>query len=195
MLVLFLPLALAACGAEPSWAPDEEVTRAIYRDDGPPSLTLFTVVSNSTGSGGHSALMVNASQRAIFDPAGTFQHPALPERNDVIFGMSDKAVDFYKDYHGRETWHVVIQEVEVSPEVAEQALRRIREHGPVQKSYCAIAVADVLRGLPGFQTMPSGFSPLKLMKAWDDLPGVKRDVFYDDSPADNKTIRAPANLL
>lgn len=194
VLALLLPLALAACGAEPVWAPDDAVQRAIYRDDGPPTLTLFTVVSNQNGSGGHSALMVSGSQRAIFDPAGTFQHPALPERNDVIFGMSDKAVQFYKDYHARVTWRVVSQEIQVPPEVAEAALREIQAYGAVPKAYCAVATGSVLRSLPGFENAPSGFSPLALMRYFDEKPGVKRSVFTDDSPANNDFIRAPANL-
>lgn len=194
ILVLLLPLALAACGAEPKWAPDAEVQRSLYRHNGPATLTLFTVVSNQNGSGGHTALMVNGSHRAIYDPAGTFQHPALAERNDVVFGMSPKAVQFYKEYHARVTWRVVSQEVQVAPEVAELALRRIQAQGASPKAMCAVNTGQVLRGLPGFENMPSGFSPLALMRAWDKIPGVKRDVFRDDSPANNDFIRAPAVL-
>jgi len=193
-LVLLLPLVLAACGAEPKWAPDADVQRAIYRHDGPPTLTLFTVVSNQNGSGGHTALMVNGSHRAIYDPAGTFQHPALPERNDVIYGMSPKAVDFYNAYHARVTWRVVSQEVQVSREVAELALRRIQAQGASPKAMCAVNTGEVLRGLPGFEHMPTGFSPLALMRAWDKIPGVKKGVFRDESPANNDFIKAPAVL-
>jgi hypothetical protein len=193
LLAILLPLSLAAC-AEPVWAPEEEVRRAAYRHDGPPALTLFTVVSNRDGSGGHTALLVSGSQRVVFDPAGTFKHPALPERNDVVFGMTDKAVQFYKDYHARETFHVVSQEVRVSPEVAEAALRAVQEYGAVPKAFCSNATTEVLRGLPGFETVPRSFSPLATMRWFDALPGVKRSVFRDDSPATNKTIRAPAVL-
>lgn len=191
ILALILPLALAACGAEPVWAPEEEVQRAIYRHDAPPSLTLFTVVSNRSGSGAHTGLLVNGSQRVIFDPAGTWYHPQVPERNDVHFGMKDAAVDFYVDYHARETFHVVIQEVPVSPQVAEMALRAVQEYGAVPKAYCAVATSTILSGLPGFENAPSGFSPLRLMKYFDTIPGVKRRVVFDDSPDNNRTIEAP----
>ena len=77
LIALLLPLALAACGAEKTWAPDVDVQRAIYHNDAPPSITVITVVSNSNGSGGHSALLINGSQRLIFDPAGTW-HLAPP---------------------------------------------------------------------------------------------------------------------
>lgn len=191
---MVLTLGLFGCGAEKVWAPEEEVQRAIYKHDAPPSITLITVVSNSNGSGGHTALLVNGSHRAVFDPAGTFQHPALPERNDVVFGMTDKAVQFYKDYHARETWHVVTQEVPVSPEVAELALRKIQDNGAVPKAMCAQATTGILAGLPGFESVPRTMFPLAVMRAFDQLPGVKRDVFYDDSPANNDFIEAPAVL-
>ena len=70
LIALILPLFLAACGAESVYAPEEDVQRAIYRHDAPPSITVLTVVSNRDGSGGHSALLINGSQRLIFDPAG-----------------------------------------------------------------------------------------------------------------------------
>ncbi|NIL96596.1 MAG: hypothetical protein GTO62_05515, partial [Planctomycetales bacterium] len=62
-----LPLVLAACGgpAEPVWAPDEVVKKAVYKHDGPPKVTLFTVVNVRSGSGGHAGLMINADQRIL----------------------------------------------------------------------------------------------------------------------------------
>ena len=191
LVALLVPLLLAACGAEPVWAPDDVVQRAIYRHDGPPSITVFTVVSNRDGRGGHSSLLINGSQRLIFDPAGTWRHPQIPERNDVHFGMKDAAVEFYIDYHARETWHVVRQDIPVTPEVAEMALRAAQEYGVVPKAYCTRANTDILAGLPGFEGVPRSFYPVKLMEYVDTLPGVKRSVTYDDSPANNATIVAP----
>ncbi|KMW58553.1 putative lipoprotein [Candidatus Rhodobacter oscarellae] len=194
ILVLCFPFLLAACGAEPVWAPEEEVQRAIYRHDAPPSITVITVVSNRDGSGGHSALLINGSQRLIFDPAGTWHHPHIPERNDVHFGMKNAAVDFYLDYHARETWHVVSQEIPVSAEVAERALALVKGYGAVSKAYCTRANTDILAQLEGFEGVPRTFYPVKLMNFIDTIPGVKRSTFYDDSPANNGTIKAPALL-
>ena len=117
-LVLF---ALAGCAADPVWAPDEDIAQVRYRDPGPTRLTLFTMVSNDTGSGGHTSLMVNASQRVIFDPSGSFVHPLVPERNDVLYGINPQIADIYTRYHARLTWHVVVQELDVAPEVVERA--------------------------------------------------------------------------
>ena len=91
-LCLAMLLSLAACGADPRWASDAEVSRAAYVSQAPASITLYTVLSNRNDSGAHSGLLINGSQRVMFDPAGTWQHPQLPERNDVHFGMTDKMV-------------------------------------------------------------------------------------------------------
>ena len=191
ILLLMVPLFLGACGAEAVWAPDEEVQRAIYRSDEPPSITVITVVSTSNGSGGHSALLINGSQLVMFDPAGTFNHPQIPERNDVLYGMQDAAVEFYKDYHARVTWDVISQEIPVSAEVAEEVLRRAQAYGAVPKAFCTQANTSLLAGLPGFEGVPRTFFPVKLMKYVDTLPNVKRSVYTDDSPANNSTIVAP----
>ena len=192
ILVLLMPLVLAACGAEKVYAPEAEVQQAVYRHDAPPSITVLTVVSNSNGSGGHSALLINGSQRLIFDPAGTWHHPQIPERNDVHFGMKPQAVQFYKDYHSRVTWHTVSQEIPVSAEVAEMAIRAVQEYGAVSKAYCTKANTDILKNLPGFEGVPSTFYPVKLMNYVDGLPNVTRTVHRDNSPANNGTIAAPA---
>lgn len=192
-LALLAFVALSACGAaEPIWAPQSEVNRATYVHGGQPSLTLFTVISNGSGSGAHTGLMVNApSQRALFDPAGTFQHPHLPERNDVHYGMTNEAVDFYVDYHARVTFHVVEQTVPVSPQVAELALSRIQSYGAVPKAQCAASTSEILAGLPGFEDVPRSMFPKKLMDYFDTRAGVSRDVTYDDLPSENGTIQAP----
>lgn len=39
-----------------------------------PRISLYTMVNNESGAGAHSALVINASQRVIFDPTGTFKH-------------------------------------------------------------------------------------------------------------------------
>ena len=197
-LVLLVSAVLTACGpAEPLWAPDAEVARAVYRDDGPASLTLYTVVGKKSRSGVHSGLLVNApSQRAIFDPAGTFFHPHLPERNDVVFGMSDAAVDFYIDYHARVTFDVIEQTVLVSPEVAELALAKVQAYGAVRKAHCADSVTDILASLPGFEAAPQTMFPNKL-KAWfGTLPNATYQSYSDDSPDERGVAMANVpNLL
>ena len=197
-LLVVSAFALSACGAaEPIWAPDDLVARQTYRHEGPTRLTLFTVINNKSGAGGHSALMVNApSQRVIFDPAGTFYHPHLPERNDVHFGMSDAAVDFYIDYHARVSWHVVEQTIDVSPEVADLVLAKVQAYGAVPKAQCANSISDILQTVPGFEDAPNTSFPKKLMVWFDDKAGRAPKTYFDDSPDNNKNpVKAPVLLL
>ncbi|WP_374646234.1 hypothetical protein [Tabrizicola sp.] len=198
MLRLLLCLAavsgLTACGAQSVWAPEEQVQAARFTSDEPTSITLYTVVNKNSGSGAHSAILVNGSERVIFDPAGTWHHPKLPERNDVHFGMTDKALAFYIDYHARKTYDVIEQKVQVSPEVAELVLRRVEEYGAVPKAMCTQATSSVLRGVPGFQSMPSTWYPRKLADAFGELPGVTtRKITDDDDDSNHGVLLVQAN--
>lgn len=187
-LGLVVALGLAACGAEPKWAPQEQVDAARFVSDEPPSITLYTVVNKTTGSGAHSAILVNASERVIFDPAGTWYHPKLPERNDVHFGMTDKAIAFYLDYHTRITYDTIEQKIYVSPEVAELVLQKVKAYGAVPKAMCTQANSSILRGVPGFESLPQTYYPKKLADAFGRLPGVTTRVVTDDDADDNHGV-------
>ncbi len=181
---------VAACGgpAEPVWAPDAEVQRRAYVDDGPASLTLYTVISTKTGAGGHSGLMVNGSQRVMFDPAGTFYHPYAPERNDVHFGFTPTIEKVYVDYHARETFDVVKQEIVVPPAVAEQALREVQAYGAVPKAQCTLAVSRILRRLPGFERVGVTYFPKSTMKDFATLGAGSGITITDDDADDNHGV-------
>ena len=187
-LALLALLILASCGAERVWAPDEAVTRALWRAEGPPTITLFTVISTRNGSGAHSALLVNGSHRALFDPAGTFRHPRVPERNDVLYGITDTVLDVYVDYHARVTYDVRIQELVVSPEQAEAALRAMQAHGPAGKATCNLAVTRVLSQVPGLENVPGGYFPMRTAEWFADLPGVSDRTISDDDANDNHNV-------
>lgn len=189
LLALAAVTALTACGtAEPVWAPDEDVARATYVHDGPPSVTLYTVLATRDGSGAHAGLLVNGSQRVMFDPAGTWRHPRLPERNDVHYGMTPRMVNFYIDYHARETFDVVEQTVVVTPEIAELVMARAKAYGAVPKAQCTIAISTILRDVPGFESLPRSWFPKKLMEAYADLPGVQTRTITDDDADSNHGV-------
>ena len=118
-LAAALPVALAACGAQNIWATDEELRAARFVSDEPPSITLLTVIGIPRGEGGHSGLMINGSQRVIYDPAGSWEHPRIPERNDVLYGITDNFKNFYIDYHARSTYWVAEDTILVPREVAD----------------------------------------------------------------------------
>ncbi|NCM97035.1 MAG: hypothetical protein AUK60_05260 [Rhodobacteraceae bacterium CG2_30_10_405] len=184
ILCLALLLTLAACGAKSVWAPDADVARAAYAADTPPSVTLFTVLNKRSHGGAHSGLLINGTQRVMFDPAGSWHHPALPERNDLFYGMTDKMVNFYIDYHSRETFDVLEQTVPVSPEVAALVMQRATAHGAVPKALCASSISDILRGVPGFEAVPNTFAPKKLVAAFEIMPGMSSRLITD-TDADN----------
>lgn len=190
LLACVLPALLAACGAEPKWAPDDEVAQAVYRHDGPSTITLFTVISNRSNEGAHSGLMINGSQRVMFDPAGTWWHRTIPERNDVHYGITPRVLAYYKDYHTRETYRTVVQTLEVSPEVAEAALREAQAYGAVPKAYCSQSVSTILSRLPGFGGFKTTFFPKKTMRQFAEIPGVTTETLYDDDSDDNKALLA-----
>ncbi|PTX54904.1 hypothetical protein C8N43_3727 [Litoreibacter ponti] len=192
VLALGLVAMLAACGAEPVWAPEEDVRAKTYVHGGPATLTLITVINNRSGAGGHSALLINGSQRVVWDPAGTWWSPNAPERNDLHYGMTDRMVDVYVDYHTRETYHTVLQEIEVPRAVADQAIREAAEYGAVPKAACSLSTGQILSRLPGFESVRSSYFPVRTMDAFAALPGVTTRKVYDDDPDDNSS-KLPAN--
>jgi hypothetical protein len=150
-----------------------------------------TVLATRDGSGAHSALVVNApSQRVLFDPAGSFRTDILPERNDVVYGITPAALDVYVDYHARVTFDVVLQEFAVAPEVAERALALVQAHGPAPQATCANAVSGILRQLPGFENTPSTWFPRRLMEWKDTRELVARRLVQDDDDDFNRGVLA-----
>ena len=185
VLALF---ALSACGADHKWASDEAVAKAQYVAEPPRSITLFTVVSTRNGSGAHSGLLINASQQVMFDPAGTWYHPYLPERNDVHYGVTPRMISFYIDYHARETYNVIEQTVMVSPEIAELVKQRAEAYGAVPKAQCSNSVSSILGGVPGFESVRNTWFPNKLSEAFGKLPGVTTKLITDDDADNNHGV-------
>ncbi len=205
LAVLLSALLLAGCAVEEVGAPPAAVARAAYASAEAPSLTLVTVISNRTDGGAHTGLVVNASQRVAFDPAGTFNDPVnnpanrgggaarvMVERGDVLYGMTPGYYRAYIDYHTRQTFRTVEQRIEVSPEVAERALALVMANGPASKSSCALATSRILAQVPGFEGFPVGWYPKAAMKAFGARPGVVTTLHVDDDPDENAGKRAAA---
>lgn len=191
LVVFGLPLMAMGCGpAEPVWAPDELVLPQIYRHPGQPMLTLFTMKSRGSGSGAHTGLMVSASQRVIFDPAGTFGGTNVAERNDVIFGITPRVEQYYMSYHARETYYVTRIDLPVPASVAEQALQLVQANGAVPKAYCARSTSEILSQLPGLQSIRPTMFPNNLERQFERLPGVTKREYYEDDADDKNIARA-----
>ena len=166
--------------------------RAAYSHDGPPRLTLFTMLNNRTGNGAHTSLMINGAQRIIFDPAGSFGHETIPERNDVLYGITPPVVDVYTRYHARETFHVKIQELNVTPELAARAAALVKQAGPVPAAQCSLSTSAVMTQLfPGQITQT--WRPATLAEQFAAVPGVTEKVLHEYDDDDNSKVLAAWN--
>ncbi len=181
-------LSLAGCASDTTStdAAPEVVRQAAYRHPGPPRLTLFTMVSNNTGAGAHTSLMINGSQRVIFDPAGSVRHSAVPEVRDVLYGITPRIASFYESAHARTSYHVVIQEVEVPAAVAEKALVLAQQRGPVGQLFCTQSTSSILSELPGFESISPTLFPKGLSRQFGAYPGVTTRTLYEDDDDDKR---------
>lgn len=193
LMATTVAVALAGCAAKQPYADDATIARVRYSDPSHPSLTLYTMVNNRTGAGGHSALMINASERVIFDPAGSFKVDVVPERDDVLFGITPAVEAGYRSAHARSTFSVVSQKIDVTPEQAETAYRLALSNGAVPGAFCANATSSLLSRVPGFEGIKTTFYPTNLRDQVAQLPGVVTDTYYEGDSADLKDGIAKSN--
>lgn len=185
LLVLAALSGLAACSAPQQPNADTATLQQVaYRDIEKPSMTLITVVNNNSGQGGHTALMVNASERVIFDPAGSFHADVVPEYNDVLYGISPAVFQAYRSAHARSAFHVATQEIELTPEQAAVAYQLVTTNGRVPGAFCANATSGILKQIPGFEGVKQTFYPVKLQEQFATFPGVTTDKYYENDSDD-----------
>lgn len=166
------PCALAACSAQSVWAPDEIVKAATFYSPQTSALRLYTVRNSGSDNGAHTALMIDASERVLFDPAGSFSAQGVPERHDVLHGFSPQAEIIYRSYHARTEYYMVWQTTAVPPAVAEQALQLAKANGAVPRAGCTRATSNILRQLPGFEHVRTTWFPDNLSKDFGKRPDV-----------------------
>jgi hypothetical protein len=179
--VSVLLFGLAACGENASiFATPETIAAVAYRDEGPAKITVITMVNNQTGSGGHTALMINGPQRILFDPAGSFRTPNVPEKGDVLYGITPAVYQNYKSAHSRRTHHVVTQEIVVTNAQAQAAYQLAIQNGPVVGAFCTNSASGILSRVPGFEQIHVTFYPVNLQEQIARMPGVKTEKHYED---------------
>ncbi|NNU79691.1 hypothetical protein HMH01_04475 [Halovulum dunhuangense] len=174
----------AACAVE-TGAPPDEIARARHVSGEAPYIAVVSMVDNTDGRAAHSALVINASERVIYDPAGTFDHPDMPERGDIHYGADDRMISYYERYHARFSHHVHVQKIPVSPAVAEMALRRAQAQGPSPKMFCTVHTTEVLRDVPGFEGLRVSFFPEVLREQIAAFPGVENRYRYEQDIGQN----------
>ena len=187
-------LGLVGCAADPVWAPDDAVNKVRYSHPGPSYVTLYTMKNTGSGNGAHTSLLISASERVMWDPSGSFGHPKMPERNDVIFGMSPAALNVFVDFHSRKEYYTVARTVQISPEAAEDLLQRAMAHGAVMNAYCTASTVGLLQETEGFKHLKSSFFPDKLDDQFAKLPGVTTEEFRDDDPDKATALARHANF-
>ena len=170
-------------------APEPVIEQARYVGTGPKSLTLYTMKTVRSDSGAHTALLIDASQRVMFDPAGSFRQELIPERDDVLFGMSPRLEAYYASYHARASYYVISQKKEVSPDVAEMALNQALSYGSVPQAFCAQATSSIISRLPGFESIGRTFFPNSLSDDFGRLRGVVTRE-YREADSDDKSVAA-----
>ncbi len=191
-LVVAAFVVLTGCAGPQNIAPAKEIAAVSYRNEGPSELTLLTMVNNRSDAGAHTALVISASERVIFDPAGSFKARGVPEQNDVLFGISPAVERSFISAHSRSTHRVVVQKIQVSPQQAEIAYQLALQSGPVPGVYCANATARLLQQIPGFEQIQVTFYPVNLSEQFAQLPGVQTEIVRED---DDPSLQVALNAL
>ncbi len=180
--VLMLPLVAGCTAVEVGSSPDE-IAAVRYVPDEQPYIAVVSMVAHDDQRAAHSALIISASQRVIYDPAGTFEHPDLKERGDIHYGADDRMVNYYKRYHARFSHFVHEQRIPVTPEVAEAALLRAQAQGPSPKMFCTRHTVAILNDVPGLPDFTPSFFPENLRREVASLPGIVDSYVYENDRA------------
>lgn len=185
LIACLLAATVAGCaGSQRPQADPSQVLSRSYRDPGPSTLTLYTMINTRSGSGAHTSLMISGSERVIFDPAGSFRADVVPIKDDVLYGITPAVERAYRSSHARETHYAKIQTVQVTPQQAEIALQLAKQSGPVSSAYCANSTARLLQQVPGFEQINVTFFPVKLSDQFGQIPGVITSEYRENDDAD-----------
>ncbi len=164
--------ALVACAPpNPPNASRDAVGRSAFSTGAEPSITLITVRDVRSDGGAHTALLIDGAERVLWDPAGSFVHPDVPEVDDVLYGITPLIDTVYTDYHVRPEYYMIRQKVAVDAATARSLSALARSSGRAAQATCAITTSRILReaGVDVRRT----FFPKALMASFADLPGVE----------------------
>lgn len=185
LLVALAAVTLAGCEIYRPASP-EDIARARYVSPEPPSVTLMSMVSKSSGKSAHVGLLINGDEQVLYDPAGTFTHPDLPRRGDVHYGMTPRYVDYYERYHARFDYFVETQKLAITRAEADQILANAAAHGQAMKMTCALDIADVLKPVPRFADVPVSIFPEGLRRNFAARTGVETRYITESDVGKNR---------
>lgn len=169
-----LLVVLAGCGAQPQAANQSPLAYTPYVAQGPATITLITSINGRSDAGAHSALVINGSERVLYDPAGSWelQDGVAPERDDMHYGMFPAALDSYIAFQSNGVFYATEQTIVVPLAVADQAIAEAKAQGATPKALCGHSVTSVLTKLPGFESLSVGYFPKAIASDFAKLPGV-----------------------
>lgn len=185
-LSLLAASVLAGCISASDLPPTDQIARQAHVTGDAPSVTLVTMLSEKTGRGEHSALLIDGSERVLYDPAGSFSLPRYShEHRDIHYGVSDQVMEIYNFYHARNTHFVEMLKLNISREMADLLIARANEIGPQPKMFCAQAVSRVLKPVGPFGDIPITFWPGPIHDAFERIPGVVKTELHDGDVGQN----------
>jgi hypothetical protein len=88
--------------------------------------------------------------------------------------------------HARKTHHVVIQDLDVSPEIVERALQLVRANVPVTSAVCTSSSSAILRQIPGLEGIGQTMFPNRLAADFAKIRGVREQKLYEYDVADKR---------
>lgn len=181
-LFVFGLLAMASAGCSitaPVYDSPDTIAAVRHTTDDPPSLTLYTSVNEKSGFGEHTALMINGSQRVIYDPAGRFKHPDVRENGDVLYGVTPEVLAAYNAHQSGGHYTALTQYIEVPADVAEAAIVAAEAQGVSSDGLCTVNTSQILKQLKGFENIETAIWPSNLMWNFAERSGVTVARQYD----------------
>lgn len=184
--LVLVALVLGGCaGFEQKNSSGAEIAASRHVSNDAPYVSLVTMISTKSGDGAHSALLVNGSQVALYDPAGTFKYPGVPERGDVLYGITPTVKTVYESYHARDSHYVLEQRLPVTREFADAVISRMEAQGPSSKMHCAVHTSEILRSFDIWSDVPQTYYPGKIVEAFGQLPGVTTRKYTEQDTGQN----------
>lgn len=172
-----IALSLSGCAGMMYSSPPEIAQRDRYSPQAEPEISLLTITHKPTSFMWHSALLITADERILYESGGYWKDPEDRRLADVHYNLTDERL---RDYIARrgdpDVWQITLHRVEVSEDIALEAKRRAQTNQLVLGGFCAMGVAEVLKGLPGFDHLGPVFLPHDLVPVFEEIPDVELEV-------------------
>ena len=101
-------------------------------------------------------------------------------------GRRQACWNFIHAHMPAKTHHVVIQNLDVSPEIAERVLQLVRANGPVTSAFCASASSAILRQIPKFEGIGQTMFPNRLAANFGKIRDAREQKLYEYDDADKR---------